>query len=198
VARLAVLASGNGGNFQAIAEALRNDPCGTQRHRCSLLLYDRKAAFVAERARRLGIPARYLSYAGWSRAEAEVELSSCLDEARIDLVALAGFMRLLSENFVRSRGGKILNVHPSLLPAWPGTDSIRRSWEAGETRFGVSVHLVDAGMDTGPILEQEAFCPPEGTALAEIERQVHEIEHRIYPRVILERLDRIDTMRSTT
>lgn len=189
MARLAVLASGSGSNFQAIVEALRG------RHDCVLLLHDRRSAYAAERARLLGVPARYVTYAGRSREEAEAGLDAALDEAGAELVALAGFMRILSPGFVRRRAGRIVNVHPSLLPAWPGVDSIRRAFEAGSREFGVTVHLVDEGMDTGPILVQEAFRPTEGESLEAIERRTHEIEHRLYPAALLGLLDGIDARR---
>jgi phosphoribosylglycinamide formyltransferase-1 len=101
-------------------------------------------------------------------------------------------MRLLSPLFVRARAGRIVNVHPSLLPLWPGTGSIARAWEAGAREFGVTVHIVDAGTDSGPILVREAFEPAPGSTLAEIELRTHEIEHRIFPRAVLGLLDQID------
>jgi phosphoribosylglycinamide formyltransferase-1 len=196
VAKLAVLASGNGSNFQAIVEALRERAAAgagsVEAHDCVLLLYDRKAAFAAERARNLGVPARYIGYVGRCREAAETELAAALDAAGAQLVALAGFMRILSPAFVRSRAGRIVNVHPALLPRYPGAGAIERAFEAGEREFGVTVHFVDEGMDTGPILVQEAFKPAAGSSLAEIERRTHEIEHRIFPAAILRLLDAID------
>lgn len=194
MADLAVLASGNGSNFQALVEALRRD--APQKHRCVLLIHDRKAAFAAERARSLGVPSHYVPYLGRSREEAELEIARLLDHAGAELVALAGFMRILTPNFASARAGRIVNVHPSILPAWPGVDSIERAFASGATRFGVTVHLVDAGMDTGPILVQEAFEPPAGSSLAEIERRTHEIEHRLYPAAVIRLLDEIDARRS--
>ena len=193
MARLAVLASGNGGNFQAIVEALRLRAAGAGPvHDCVLLVYDRRAAYAAERARALGVSSRYLRYIGRSREEAEAELTALLDGAGAQLIALAGFMRILSSEFVRSRAGRIVNVHPALLPRYPGAHAIERAFEAGEREFGVTVHFVDEGMDTGPILIQEGFRPEAGTSLAEIERRTHEIEHRIYPAEVLRLLDAID------
>jgi phosphoribosylglycinamide formyltransferase-1 len=194
VADLAVLASGNGGNFQAIVEALHAAP--GHGHRCVLLIHDRKAAYAAERARALAVPSRYVSYAGRARADAEEEIAALLGSAGAELIALAGFMRILSSDFVRNRAGRIVNVHPSLLPSWPGIDSIERAHAAGAKEFGVTVHLVDEGMDTGPILVQEAFRPSAGSSLAEIERTTHEIEHRIFPAAVLGLLDEIDARRS--
>lgn len=206
MARLAVLASGNGSNFQALAEAIRgraaSEPAAP-RHELVLLAYDRKAAFAAERARALGIPARHVAYAGPSRPEdperaraaAEAELDAALGEAGAELLALAGFMRLLSPGFVRRWEGRLVNVHPSLLPAWPGAHAIRRAFEAGERRFGVSVHFVDAGMDTGPLIAQSEFRTEADAGLPEIEARVHEEEHRLYPRVVLGLLDEIEAGR---
>jgi phosphoribosylglycinamide formyltransferase 1 len=190
VARLAVLASGNGSNFQAIAEALL--AAEGLRHRCVLLAYDRKAAFAAERAARLGIEARYVGYFRRDIREAEAELAAALDGAGAELVALAGFMRLLSPGFVASRTGRIVNVHPSLLPRWPGAHAIERAYEEGEREYGVTVHFVDEGMDTGPIIASSSFVARAGSSLAEIEDRVHSIEHDIYPRALLGLLDAID------
>lgn len=191
MARLAVLASGNGGNFQALAEALR----GT-RHECVLLGHDRRAAFAAERARHLGVPAAYVGYAGRAREEAEAELLERLRASGADIVALAGFLRLLSPAFVGAWTGRLVNIHPSLLPAWPGLDSVRRAYEAGERRFGVTAHFVDEGMDTGPVIDQAEFEAREGESLESVEARIHELEHRLFPRAVLGLLDRIEEGRS--
>jgi phosphoribosylglycinamide formyltransferase, formyltetrahydrofolate-dependent len=190
VARLAVLASGNGTNFQALVEALRTRP--SPRHECVLLIFDRKAAYAAARAEALGIPARYVTYYGRPSREAEAEIACALDEAGADLVALAGFMRILSPAFVEARSRRIVNIHPSILPKWPGAHAIERAYEAGETVFGATVHYVDAGMDTGPVIESGRFERREGESLAEIEERVHRVEHEIYPRVVLRLLDEIE------
>jgi len=190
LANLAVLASGSGSNFEALARALEGSA-----HRLVLLVHDRKDALARERAARLGIPARHVSYAGRAREEAEAELSAALDAAGTELVALAGFMRLLSPGFVDHWTGRLVNVHPSILPAWPGVDSVRRSFEAGAEEFGVTVHHVDSGMDTGPVIAQRKFARWNGATLEELEARVHELEHGLYPRVVLELLDRLDAAR---
>jgi phosphoribosylglycinamide formyltransferase-1 len=193
MARLAVLASGNGSNFQALAEAVRSDP--RKLHECVLLIYDRKGAFAAERAAALGIPSRHVRYYKRDALEAEAEISSALDEASSDLVALAGFMRILSPSFVAPRRGRLVNVHPSLLPKWPGSRAIERAFEAGEREFGVTVHFVDEGMDTGPVIDSSRFVAEKGSAMGDIEARVHEIEHEIYPRAVSRLLDGIDEER---
>ena len=193
---LAVLASGNGSNFQALVEALRARPIESgPRHECVLLVYDRKAAFAAERARRLGIPSRYVSYYKREASEAEAEIDAALSEARVDLVALAGFMRMLSPSFAAARAGRIVNVHPSLLPKWPGAHSIERAYRSGEREFGVTVHRVDEGMDTGPIIESESFAAETSETLEGIEARVHAVEHRVYPRAVMKILDAIEAER---
>jgi phosphoribosylglycinamide formyltransferase 1 len=193
VSRLAVLASGNGSNFEALVEALRaRDPAEGARHECVLLIHDRKEAFAARRAERLGIEARHITYFGRPAAEAEAEIAAALDSSRADLAALAGFMRLISPAFVAARRGRIVNVHPSLLPKWPGTRAIERAFEAGEREFGATVHFVDEGMDTGAAIDSGSFVADPGDTLAEIEARVHGIEHRVYPRAVLRLLDAIE------
>ncbi|MBN1242513.1 MAG: phosphoribosylglycinamide formyltransferase [Spirochaetales bacterium] len=190
MAKLAVLASGNGTNFEALALALEGGA-----HRLVLLVHDRKDAYAQERAARLGIPSRYVTWAGRSREEAEAELGAALSEAGTELVALAGFMRLLSPAFVERWAGRLVNVHPSVLPAWPGVDSVRRSFDAGADEFGVTVHYVDSGMDTGQVIAQRKFRRWPGATLEAVETRVHELEHGLYPRVVLEMLDRVDAVR---
>jgi phosphoribosylglycinamide formyltransferase 1 len=193
VARLAVLASGNGTNFEALARALAERPeAEGPRHECVILIYDRKAAFVAQRASRLGIPARYVTYFKREAVEAEAEIASELDRSGADLIALAGFMRILSPAFVAPRRGRIVNVHPSLLPAWPGAHAIERAYEAGSQEFGVTVHYVDEGMDTGSRIASGRFDRRPGDTLEAIEARVHEIEHDVYPRAVLALLDGIE------
>jgi formyltetrahydrofolate-dependent phosphoribosylglycinamide formyltransferase len=193
VARLAVLASGNGSNFEALARALRERPASEgPRHECALLIYDRKAAFAARRAIGLGIPALYVTYFQRNTEEAEAEIGKALEESGADLVALAGFMRILSPAFVVPRRGRVVNVHPSLLPAWPGAHAIERAYEAGSPEFGVTVHYVDEGMDTGAVIASGRFERRPGETLGDIESRVHAIEHEIYPRAVLALLDKIE------
>lgn len=185
MARLAVLASGRGSNFQALALALGKG----QGHSCALLVHDRRAAGAALRAAELGIPAFHIAWSGRPRAEAERELDELLRAEAIDLVALAGFMRLLSPGFVAAWRGRLVNIHPSILPAWPGADAIKRAYEAGELIFGASVHFVDEGMDSGPLIAQDSIRKKSGESLEALEERVHELEHRLYPKVIRDLLD---------
>lgn len=184
--KLAVLASGSGSNFEALARAL-----GPTEHECVLLVCDRAGAGAFERAERLGVPARHVSYAGRTRAEAEAEIEALLSEAGADLVALAGFLRLLSPDFVRRRADRILNVHPALLPAYPGLDALRRAWDAGEETFGATIHRVDEGMDTGSILRRGILRRLPGESFEDLEARVHSLEHSLYRKVVLEMLDKL-------
>lgn len=187
MASLAVLASGYGSNFEAIALALNGGP-----HDLVLLVCDRPGAYAVERARRLKVPSRLVSYKGRKREAVEEEIGLYLDETGVDAIALAGYMRILGPMIVGRYRGRLLNVHPSLLPAYPGVDAIRRMYEAGENRFGVTVHLVDEGVDSGGILAQEATERIEGESLADLEERIHAIEHRLFPRVIVDILDSLD------
>lgn len=178
--KLAVLASGSGSNFEALVRALE-----PTEHECVLLICDRAGAGALERAARLGVPSRHVSFAGRPRTRAEAEIEALLTEADADLVALAGFLRILSPDFVRPRAGRILNIHPALLPAYPGLDALRRAWDAGEETFGVTIHLVDEGMDTGPILRQKSLKRRAGESFKDLETRVHALEHGLYPEVVL-------------
>lgn len=151
-ARLAVLLSGRGSNFEALAEACaRGEIPGL----LSLVISDNPAAEGLRKAERRGIPTKVVDRAGWpNRAERETALHSFLEKARIDLVCLAGFMRVLSPAFVARWQLRILNVHPSLLPAFPGLAAQAQAVAYGVRVAGATVHFVDEGTDTGPIVAQ--------------------------------------------
>ncbi len=183
MAKIAVLASGSGSNFEAATLALR----AGGRHRVALLACDKPGAFALERAERLGVPTRIVSYKGKTREAAESELIGAIQDSGAALVVLAGFMRILSADFVQRFRDRMINIHPSLLPAYPGVHSIERAFAAGEKTLGVTVHFVDEGMDSGPIIEQ-VRVPREAT-LAETEAAIHRAEHELYPRIITALLD---------
>jgi phosphoribosylglycinamide formyltransferase-1 len=120
------------------------------------------------------------------RAAVEAAMIAAIDASAASLVVLAGFMRLLGSAFVAHYAGRLVNIHPSLLPAYPGKDAIRRAWAAGEAELGVTVHQVDAGMDSGSIIAQ-VRCPRVAD-LAMMEAGIHELEHSLYPEVVLDML----------
>ncbi len=186
MARLAVLASGSGSNFEAIAEKIKGGP-----HSLACLICDRREAYVFERAEKYGIPAYYVNYAGRDRSLAEEEITAVLLEEKADLIALAGFMRLLSSDFVDRFSSRIINIHPSLLPKYPGTHGIEEGFNSGDRKLGITIHRVDHGLDTGPVIMQKSFIRSEEEDLGEIESRVHNLEHIWYPAVLLEILDSI-------
>lgn len=187
MARLAVLASGSGTNFQAIAERIEADG----RHDLACLICDKPGAYAIERAARLGFPAFLVSYKGRDRATAESILAERLEEVGADFIALAGFMRILSPEFVRAWKGRMVNIHPALLPKYPGTHAIERSFESGDPEMGVTIHWVDEGMDTGEIILQKSMARSPDMSLEAAEADIHALEHRWYPEVITDLLDRL-------
>lgn len=183
--KVAIFASGNGSNFQSLAEAISKT-----KHKVDCLICDRKNAYVIKRAEDLGIEAFYFSYLNREREEVEQEIIAKLKEREIDLIVFAGFMRLITSNFVDNFENRIVNIHPSLLPKYPGTNGIEDSYNSNDKEMGITIHYVDYGMDTGPIIKQVAFNR-EGLSLEEAEAKVHEIENKTYPKVIIELLDNL-------
>lgn len=189
MARLAVFASGTGSNFAAIRDALVDS-----RHQLAYLVCDRPSALAVEKAFRFHIPVHLVPYAGRPRREAEQEIEVILRDNPVDVIALAGFMRVLSPGFVESRRERIVNIHPSLLPRYPGMRAIERSFDSEDEELGITVHFVDAGVDTGPTIAQASFPKSEVAGLAEAEARIHELEHEMYPRVVMDLLDEVDSV----
>jgi phosphoribosylglycinamide formyltransferase-1 len=188
MARLAVFASGTGSNFVALAAALK----AAHRHAIEFLLCDVPGAPVLDRAQELGVPVMLVSYGGHSRQEVEKKIVRHLERRRVDLVALAGFMKLLTPWFLDAFKGPVINLHPSLLPKHPGAHAIDDSFRSDDPELGISVIRVDQGADTGPILLQKSFARLPSQDRAEVERRIHALEHEWFPRVILAELDAID------
>jgi phosphoribosylglycinamide formyltransferase 1 len=188
VANLAVLASGRGSNFTAVAGRLRQ----AGRHTLAVLITDSPGAPVLERARELGIPAFLVPYAGRSRPEAEAEMLGIIAEKGADVVALAGFMRLLTPRFLGGFPGDIVNLHPSLLPRHPGAHGIEESWRSADHELGITVMRVDEGCDTGPVIAQWGFRRDGNESLEEVEERIHALEHALFPAVLLDLLDAVE------
>ncbi len=175
--RLAIFASGEGSNFEAIASACRD---GILPADVVLMVCDRPGAAVVERAARLGIPSFVFSPKDYaSKADYEREIASRLDAAGTDLVCLAGYMRILSDVLLEAYGGRIVNIHPSLLPAFRGAHAVEQAVAYGVKVYGITIHYVDASLDGGKIIAQEAF-PYEGNDPEEVHRIGQRIEHRLY------------------
>jgi len=181
-ARLAVFCSGNGGNFQAILDAARRRKLKAE---VALMVCDLPGAFAVRRAAKAGIPSVVLSPKLFnSRLEYDKFIVRVLKSQKINFIALAGFMRILTPYFIRSFSGRILNVHPSLLPAFKGAHAIRDAFHAGVRETGVTVHLVTEELDAGPILAQSKVKLSRKETLKSLEGKIHCLEHKLYPQVI--------------
>lgn len=177
--RLAVFVSGSGTNLQAIIDA------GIPSVEIVVVVSNNPNAYAIERAKAHGIPVEVLDHKYYSsREDFDREMLRRLETYRVDLVALAGFMRILSPLFVRAYKNRIMNLHPALLPSFPGIHSARQALEYGVKFTGCTVHFVDEGVDTGPIILQSVVPifddDTEGTLL----ERIHTEEHRIYPEAI--------------
>lgn len=179
---LAILISGRGSNMAAIAQACA---AGAIAARVALVIADQPQAGGIELARSLDLPVRVVTPgAHTDRAAFEAALSAAIDASGAELIVLAGFMRVLSASFVRHYEGRLLNIHPSLLPAYQGLHTHRRVLEAGERVHGVSVHVVTAQLDGGPVICQARLLIQPGESEQSLAARVQRLEHRIYPHVI--------------
>ena len=179
--RIGVLISGRGSNLQALIEAARSGALGGT---IAVVVSNVEGAPGLERARAAGIPAECCPHGGRTREDHDRGLVALLRAREVDLVCLAGYMRLLSAVFLEAFPGRILNVHPSLLPAFPGRDAQRQAWEHGVKVSGATVHIVEAGLDSGPIVAQEAVTVAEDDTVERLSARILEAEHRIYPRAV--------------
>lgn len=180
--RLAVFASGTGSNFVAIQKAIEN---GDLEGTITCLICDCPGALVVERAEAFGIETLVLSPKRFnSKADYEAAILDFLLEKEVQLIVLAGYMRLIGPTLLKPFASRILNIHPSLLPAFPGLHAIEKAYEAHVKETGVTIHFVDEGMDTGPILAQETIELHPNETLDSLESKIHAIEHRLYPMTI--------------
>jgi phosphoribosylglycinamide formyltransferase-1 len=179
---IVVLLSGNGSNFQAIIDSIANKMWDIT---ICAAISDNEQAYGLERARQAGIPAIYINPKQYQqRRDYELALQEQIDQFAPKLVILAGFMRLLSAEFVDHYQPFLLNIHPSLLPKFKGLHTHQRALEAGEKMHGCTVHIVSAKMDEGPILAQmECEISTDDTAES-LQQKVHRLEHILYPEII--------------
>jgi phosphoribosylglycinamide formyltransferase 1 len=179
---IAVLASGSGTNLEAIAQAIDE---GGIPARVAVVISDNPGAFALERAARRHIPAKVIELKDFPDRQAfDHAVLLSLREAQVDLVVLAGYMKLVGNEIVEAFRGRIMNIHPALLPSFPGEHGVSDALEHGVKISGVTVHFVDEGLDTGPIIVQEAVPVEEGDDVESLHNRIHLAEYRAYPLAI--------------
>lgn len=182
--RIGVLGSGKGSNFVAIADACI---AGKIPAAIGLVLSDVESAGILSHARERNIPARFIAPGKFRTKldeEAENAYIQALREAKVDLIVLAGFMRVLKGDFLRAFEGRIVNIHPSLLPSFPGLEAWKQALEAGVKVTGCTVHFVDAGVDSGPIIGQQTVPVLDDDTAETLHQRIHAAEHDLYPKCV--------------
>lgn len=180
--QIAVLASGQGSNLEAILEAIER---GEVFGRVVLVLGDRGRAPALEKARKRGVEALFMNPKDYeNRLDYDRALIGKIKNTGADLVVLAGFMRLLSKEFIRAFPQSIMNIHPALLPAFPGLDGAEQAFNYGVKVTGCTVHFVDEGLDSGPVILQEAVPVIQHDTIDTLKERIHASEHRLYPTAI--------------
>ena len=179
--RLGVLGSGRGSNFAAIAEAIK---CGEVPAEVVTVISDVENAGILQHAKQLGIPGQFIDpgkYRTKLDEGAEQAYITALQSAQVDLVVLAGFMRILKGDFLRSFEGRVINIHPSLLPSFPGLEAWKQALDYGVKHTGATVHFIDQGIDSGAIITQETVPVLDEDTPETLLGRIHGAEHRIYP-----------------
>ncbi|MBN2864742.1 MAG: phosphoribosylglycinamide formyltransferase [Thiotrichales bacterium] len=180
--RIAVLISGSGSNLQAI---INHQKLHSELYTIVQVISNKPNAFGLERAQKAGIKHQVIDHTQFSNRETfDAALQNVLDKSMVDLVVLAGFMRILTEGFTRHFLGRMLNIHPSLLPKYTGLNTHQRAIEAGDSEHGLSVHFVTPELDEGPAILQAKVCIEIDDNVESLQNKVHLQEHLAYPLVI--------------
>ncbi|MBD3263920.1 MAG: phosphoribosylglycinamide formyltransferase [Candidatus Omnitrophica bacterium] len=180
--KIAILASGNGSNFEALAKSVKKF---RGKVKLEMLITDKKNAYVRKRATRLGIPDFFLDPKKFKTPLAlDKEIFKLLKKKNINYVLLAGYMRFLSPFLIKKFENRILNIHPSLLPAFKGGCAIKDAYRHGVKITGVTIHFADEHIDNGPIILQKPVRVKEGWSPEELEKAIHRLEHRLYPQAL--------------
>ena len=179
---LAVLLSGNGTNFQAIVDSIEN---GRLKAAIKIVISNNKDAYGLKRAKKHNIKNLCLDHKDFEdRKSYDQKLKEVIKQENVDFIILAGFMRILGSDFVRNFPKKIINIHPSLLPKYPGLNTHKKVLENKDKLHGVTVHLVDEGLDSGPIIGFIKVKVEDGEKEDDLENRIHKIEHYIYPKIL--------------
>jgi phosphoribosylglycinamide formyltransferase-1 len=182
--KLAIFGSGSGTNCQAIIDAVE---AGTLNAEIKCVLADNEGAYILERARKHNIPAIYFDCAPFRTkldGEAEQTVLQTLEDHDVNFIALAGFMRIVKDGLLNAYAGRMINIHPSLLPSFPGLDSGRQAFDYGVKFTGCTVHFVDAGVDTGAIINQKCIAIEDSDTLDSMMEKLHVQEHIAYPEAL--------------
>ena len=180
--RLAIFVSGSGTNMENILEHIR---AGKIKAEAALVVSDNPEAYALRRAEKFNVECVVADRKNFpSRETFESEIERHLARKKIDFILLAGFMRILSPGFVKAHPKRILNIHPALLPKFPGGHAIRDAWEAKVKMTGVTVHFVDEGVDTGPVILQREVPVDPGETLESLEKKIHAVEYELYPEAL--------------
>lgn len=182
--RIGVLGSGKGSNFVALADACASRKIPAD---IALVLSDVETAGILAHARERNLPARYIPPGKFRTKldeDAEHACIQALCDAKVDLIALAGFMRVLKGDFLRAFEGRIVNIHPSLLPSFPGLEAWKQALDAGVKVTGCTVHFVDAGVDSGPIIGQQTVPVLDEDTPETLHQRIHAAEHELYPNCV--------------
>ena len=182
--RVAIFASGNGTNFEILAQQFQNHDLPGE---LVLLFCDHPTAHVIDRAKRLKVPYETFTVKECGgKPTYEKRILKVLQDYQIDFIALAGYMRVVGSTILDHFEGSIVNLHPAYLPAYPGLHSIERAFADHQTQTGVTIHYIDSGLDSGPIIAQEHVVIKPDDTIESLEERVHATEHRLYPVVLKE------------
>jgi phosphoribosylglycinamide formyltransferase-1 len=180
--RLGILISGRGSNMVALADAVRE--ARIPNAEIAVVISDQPDAAGLAKAREYGIETLVIERSGRSREEHDREIIAALNQRNVDLVCLAGYLRILSREFIDAYRGRILNIHPSLLPAFPGLNPQRQTLESGVKTSGCTVHFVDETLDGGPIIAQRVVPVRDGDTVESLSARILEQEHQLYPEAV--------------
>ena len=176
-----VLISGSGTNLQALLDFCEREEASAH---IAVVISNRRDAYGLERAKAKGIPAIWVSHRKRSREDFEQELLDILQKNNVEWVLLAGFMRVLTSTFLSVYSDRVLNIHPSLLPAFPGINAQQQALTYGVKQTGATVHFVDTGMDTGPIILQESVPVDDDDDIESLKAKILSVEHQLFPRAL--------------
>jgi formyltetrahydrofolate-dependent phosphoribosylglycinamide formyltransferase len=180
--RIAFLVSGSGTNAENLIKKIQASEVPAE---AAIVISNKPGVKAIEKAAALGVKTVVIDHKRYANRETfDQALSECLEKQKIDIIVLAGFMRILTEGFVKKYFGRIINIHPALLPAFPGAHAIQDAWNAKVKETGVTVHFVDPGVDTGPIILQRKVSVFPNDTLETLEARIHDLEYDIYPQAL--------------